>query len=109
MPSEIVQISCLVVLLKLTCFLIGYLTIRLGYKLILAGVKGEFNFSAKYEGKEAALVSSSPGLLFVLLGIILIAYAMFLTKTEQYDTHTSKATAVKKEIFRPDSTVKDSL
>ncbi len=109
MPSEIIQASCLVVLLKLTCFVIGYLTIRLGYKLILAGVKGEFSFSAEYSGKKAALVSSSPGLLFVLLGIILVAYAMFLTKTESYQQSTTKPNTTPSVIFKPDSKIKDSL
>lgn len=63
-------------LLRITCFVLGFLTIRLGYKLILQGAKGEFKFSGSLAGLKSKLESISPGLLFVLLGIILIGYGM---------------------------------
>ncbi len=62
----------LVVLMKIVCFILGYLTIRLGHNLISSGVKGEFKFSGSLMGAKADLVSVSPGLLFVLLGVVLI-------------------------------------
>lgn len=70
----------LIVLMKIVVFILGYLTIRLGYNLIVSGVKGEFKFSANLGGAKADLVSVSPGLLFVLLGVFLIGYAMYVEK-----------------------------
>lgn len=70
----------LVILMKIVCFVLGYLTIRLGYQLIASGVKGEFKFSAKLGGVKTDLASVSPGLLFVLLGVLLIGFAMYVDK-----------------------------
>ena len=53
----------------------------MGYKLIHSGVKGDFKFSTKIAGVKADLASVSPGLLFVLLGVMLIGYAMYVEKT----------------------------
>jgi hypothetical protein len=88
----------LLVSMKIFCFLIGYLTIRLGYKLIESGVKGEFKFSANYHGIKGGLVSSSPGLLFVLLGVGLICYAMYVNKT--YD-HKVEEQVPTKSLYHP--------
>ena len=70
----------LIILMKIVCFILGYLTIRLGYKLISSGVKGEFKFSASLVGIKADLASISPGLLFVFLGVFLIGYAIYVEK-----------------------------
>lgn len=70
----------LVILMKIICFILGYLTIRLGYRLIASGAKGEFKFSAQLGGVKTDLASVSPGLLFVLLGVLLIGYAMYVEK-----------------------------
>jgi len=70
----------LIVLLKVVCFILGYLTVRLGYLLISSGAKGEFKFSARVSGASADLVSVSPGLLFLLLGIFLIGFAINVDK-----------------------------
>ena len=69
-----------VILMKIICFILGYLTIHLGYRLIASGVKGEFKFSAELGGVKTDLASVSPGLLFVLLGVLLIGYAMYVEK-----------------------------
>lgn len=66
--------------MKIVCFILGYLTIRLGHQLIASGVKGEFKFSANLGGAKADLASVSPGLLFVLLGVLLIGYAIYVEK-----------------------------
>lgn len=66
--------------LKIFVFILGFFTIGMGYKLIRDGVKGNFNFTTDIKGMKGALQSSSPGLLFVLLGVGLIAYAMFVKK-----------------------------
>ncbi|HHD64921.1 MAG TPA: hypothetical protein ENK96_11320 [Desulfobulbaceae bacterium] len=70
----------MVILMKIVCFILGYLTVRLGYELIASGVKGEFKFSAQLGGAKAALAGMSPGLLFVFLGVFLIGYAMYVEK-----------------------------
>jgi len=72
--------NVMVMAMKITIFVVGYLTVRLGYNLLLAGVKGEFKFSAKIGGSKADLVSVSPGLLFVLLGVLLVGYALTVDK-----------------------------
>ena len=66
--------------MKIVVFILGYLTIKLGYKLISSGVKGEFKFSANLGGVKTDLASVSPGLLFVLLGILLIGFAVYVEK-----------------------------
>ena len=70
----------LIIFMKIVCFILGYLTIRLGYLLISSGVTGQFKFSAKLAGAQADLASVSPGLLFVLLGVLLIGYAIYVEK-----------------------------
>jgi hypothetical protein len=70
----------MVILMKIVCFILGYFTVRLGYKLIASGVKGEFKFSAELGGVKTDLASVSPGLLFVLLGVFLIGYAIYVEK-----------------------------
>jgi hypothetical protein len=70
----------LIFILKFMCLVFGFWTIYLGYDLLKRGVKGEFKFSAKLSGGKADLVSASPGLLFVLLGIILIGFALYVKK-----------------------------
>ena len=71
----------LVIILKIVCFILGYLTIKLGYNLISSGVKGEFKFSANFLGFKSDLASLSPGLLFVLLGVMLIMVAIYVDKS----------------------------
>jgi len=86
MEPEIVAIwshsisFALIIAMKIVCFILGYLTIRLGYELIASGVKGDFKFSASLGGVKADLASVSPGLLFVLLGTLLIGYAIHVDK-----------------------------
>jgi len=71
--------------LKMTCFVLAYLTVRLGHNLIEAGVKGEFKFSAHFAGARADLVSVSPGLLFVVLGTALAVFAIRVEKPVRQD------------------------
>jgi hypothetical protein len=70
----------LLILMKIVVFILGYLTVRLGHQLIASGVKGEFKFAAELAGVKADLASVSPGLLFVLLGVLLIGYAVSVDK-----------------------------
>lgn len=77
--QSVISLS-LVILMKICVFFIGYCVIRLGYKLLILGVKGEFKFKSQLGSLKTDLVSVSPGLLFVLLGVILIGYAIFIDK-----------------------------
>jgi hypothetical protein len=90
-PESIYLVSfALIILMKIICFILGYKTIKLGYNLITAGVKGEFKFSSSFAGFKADLVSVSPGLLFVVLGIMLITIAVYTKKNVTYHNNTYK-------------------
>jgi len=81
-PETVYLISFgMVILMKIVCFILGYLTVRLGYELIASGVKGEFKFSAQLGGAKAALAGMYPGLLFVFLGVFLIGYGIYVEKS----------------------------
>lgn len=81
--------------MKIVCFILSYKIIKLGYNLITAGVKGEFKFSSQFLGFKADLISLSPGLLFVLLGVLLMMIAIYINKT--ITLQTSKKPAAPKE------------
>lgn len=66
--------------LKALCLLLGYGVVRMGASLLREGVRGEFKFHGSLPGAKSDLVSASPGLLFLLLGIWLIAFAMWVKK-----------------------------
>mgnify|MGYP001618178413 CR=1 FL=1 len=70
----------LIFLLKVLCFLLGYKIVRIGADLLREGVKGQFKFNAGLAGTKADLASASPGLLFLLLGVLLIGFAMWVNK-----------------------------
>jgi hypothetical protein len=78
--------SGMVVLFKLVTIIIAYKVIKLGYDLLLKGVKGEFEFSTTSGVAKANLKSASPGLLFIILGCILIA----ITVMEKYPQESTK-------------------
>lgn len=84
--------------IKLTSIIVGYLVVRLGYNLLMAGVKGEFTFTSDMKGIKAGLASTSPGLLFLLLGVILMIYAVSPTTSFQTTIPTKETTAEKPEV-----------
>ena len=79
-PTAFVISLSLLVFMKIFCFTIGFMVVRLGYDLLKRGVKGEFEFSTEWSSMKVGLASVSPGLLFVLLGCIVIGYAMYAEK-----------------------------
>ena len=106
-PEEAhVAALALLVLMKIVCFILGYLTVRLGYQLIKAGVKGEFKFSASFGGTKADLASVSPGLLFVVLGVGLVGYAISVDKSVETITTTSTKAATVMEPVKPSAPLK---
>ncbi len=79
--KDVVMLNlALLFLLKIVCFVIGFLIVRIGAELLREGVKGEFKFGGSAGNGNVNLTSASPGLLFLLLGVILISYAMWVDK-----------------------------
>ena len=76
----------LIIIMKITIFVIAYKIVKLGYELLSQGVQGKFKFSADFGGIKADLASVSPGLLFIVLGVMLIAFSLKVEKvvTTQY-------------------------
>jgi hypothetical protein len=101
--SEFTVAFALIALMKIVCFILGYLMIRLGHDLLSSGIKGEFKFSGSLMGAKADLASVSPGLLFVLLGAALIVIALRIEKTVTgvYVNQLAKATAPAPDIPFP--------
>lgn len=87
--------------LKITALVLGYLCVRLGHHLISSGVKGEFEFTAKGFGAHTALKAVSPGLLFVVLGVALMAYSV---SVEKIVTVESSSISAAPEVPLPAST-----
>lgn len=75
----------LILILKLAVLAAGYFSVRMGYQLILAGAEGKFHFKAEWQGAKADLASVSPGLLFVILGCWLCAYALYVDKPVYFE------------------------
>ena len=71
--------------MKVLALVLAYLTIRLGYALLVSGAKGEFKFSGGFGGARADLASASPGLLFVLLAIALAIFGISVTKVTTFE------------------------
>lgn len=81
-PESLYLVSfALIILMKIVCFILSYKIIKLGYNLINSGVKGEFKFSSNFVGFKSDLTSLSPGLLFVLLGVVLMMVAIYTDKS----------------------------
>lgn len=66
-----------ILIFKITLLIIGYLITKLGYKLLVEGIKGPFKVTFKFKGFETNLVSGLPGIFFVLLAVLLMGYAVF--------------------------------
>ncbi|HEY0414313.1 MAG TPA: hypothetical protein VGD66_14350 [Allosphingosinicella sp.] len=78
-------------LLKLTCLTLGYLVVKTGAQLLRDGIAGEFKFKAEIPGAKGDLVSASPGLLFLLLGVLLIGYGVAIDKPLTYKSAETPA------------------
>jgi len=76
------------VLFKLAVLLVGYLIARLGYRLLLQGVKGEFKFHTKFREGVVDLISVSPGIFFIFMATVLIAVGIVTEKP--FETKFSK-------------------
>lgn len=88
----------MIIAMKIVVFILGYLTIRMGYKLISSGVEGKFKFAAEIGGVKADLASMSPGLLFVLLGVMLIGIAVYVDKPIKAKGNSKEVGSITNEI-----------
>lgn len=104
--TMLILASGMVIVFKLVVILLAYKTIKLGYDLLLKGVKGDFQFSGGVSGYKADLRSASPGLLFVFLGCAIMAIAI-IEKFPQEITKTSESTNVTEPPFEKPP-IKDS-
>jgi len=105
MDWNLLALPLLTFVLKLSCFIIGYFIIRMGYNLIVRGIQGEFKFSSEFKGLKGGLISSSPGLLFVLLGTCLIAFAMFVNKPFNYSNGSTRLRYEGSPLLKNDSII----
>jgi len=95
----------MIIVMKIVVFILGFLTIRMGYKLISSGVEGNFKFAATLGGFKTDLASVSPGLLFVLLGVVLIGIAVYVDKSIEVKATRSENTSAVPETSLPPTTL----
>lgn len=70
-----------VLIIKLTAMVAGYKIVSLGHDALVKGLKGEFLFTSNLaKDRGMMLKGASPGLLFVLLGSLLIGWAIYIDK-----------------------------
>lgn len=75
--AEIAVVLGLVVY-KLACLAVGTLFAWLGYRLFMAGIWGAAgNLEANFKDWRLMLKSAAPGTFFVVLGAVVILYAVF--------------------------------
>ncbi len=99
-----------VVAIKLTAMIAGYKIVALGHDTLVKGIKGEFDFSGDAgQNNRVTLKSTSPGLLFVLLGSLLIGWSIFVDKPITYHEGT-KTTALEpaRTVISPQPMREDS-
>jgi hypothetical protein len=105
MNNEYILFSMTVVpilVFKLAVLWAGVSVVRMGYDLLLRGVIGEFKFQGGFKGVKADLVSASPGLLFALLGVILLAIGTLTDKPFSIDlTSTTHSQTTPRDITAP--------
>jgi NhaP-type Na+/H+ or K+/H+ antiporter len=107
-PKNLYLINLVLVFIyKIVAIIIGYCTIKLGYRLIKNGFKGKFKFNAQYKGFKADLYSASPGLLFVLLGSALIVFSIVTKYPLTYKEKSIPTNSTELIIDMPIDTLKD--
>lgn len=91
-----------ILILKLTAMIAGYKIVALGHDTLLKGLRGEFEFVGSVGDKKSiSLKGASPGLLFVLLGSLLIAWSIFVDKPITYK-YTAASPEEQKIESKPD-------
>jgi hypothetical protein len=82
---------------KIAALTTGYLFVKLGYKLLVKGISGDFKFSAEYKGVKADVVSASPGIFFILMGTIIVGIALYKGVLIDSAHQQSKETSIQKQ------------
>ena len=88
--------------MKIVLFVIGYKVVKLGHDLLAAGVKGEFKFKMNATGFKSDLASASPGLLFVLLGVLLCGYGIACKKPVSIEISPQQEQSAAPRLEPPD-------
>ncbi|MEJ2092762.1 MAG: hypothetical protein P8X65_11280 [Syntrophobacterales bacterium] len=78
-----------ILIFKITLLIIGYLIAKLGYKLLVDGITGNFKITFKFKGFETNLISGLPGLFFIFLAVLLMGYAVM--KDKPFGTQIGKS------------------
>jgi hypothetical protein len=98
-------------LIRLTALVLAYLVVKLGHDTLVKGIKGDFRFASDGQGMKVALESASPGLLFVILGVGLGAWAITVDKPlgVEFNTfvQTSRPSTNANEPIRLPATIPD--
>lgn len=100
------------VVFKICVLVVGYLIARLGYQLLMHGVKGEFQFHTQFRESVVDLISVSPGIFFIFMATVMIAIGIFVEKpfetsfssqvTELADDARGTAFEAQREVRRPE-------
>lgn len=80
-------------IIKVLLILVAYFVIRMGYQLLVDGVKGNFKFNTELHGVKADLVSASPGTFFLLLGVSVLLYTLHEESTVSYKQSVDQISA----------------
>lgn len=63
---------------KITCLIVGIISIHMGYKLFRAGIWGEAgDLNAKFGNNKLVLKNAAPGTFFALFGAIIISFTIY--------------------------------
>ena len=81
--AKLLQLSGIIAstLIRIAAIIAGVYVVWLGHNTMVRGIKGEFEF----EGPFGKLKGSFPGLLFVLLGVTAIGWALNTTTTANFN------------------------
>lgn len=86
-PIVLAMLTSLPILIfKIGVLVVGYLITKMGFELFVKGITGEFKFKSEIQGMKADLVSASPGTFFVLMGAMLIAFAILKDNPYTFET-----------------------
>lgn len=81
--------------IRVSAIAAGVYVVWLGHNTLIRGVKGDFEF----DGKWGKLKGSTPGLLFVLLGVTAIGWSL----GSKFDSHLNIPVTAERESERADS------
>ncbi len=77
-------------IIRIAAIAAGVCIVWLGHNTMIRGIKGEFEF----EGQFGKLKGSTPGLLFVLLGSLVIGWSLQTTASGEFGTKDESQTTV---------------